>query len=125
MYPLLKHLHMTLALLSFIGFFTRGIWMWRQSPLLHKRLAKILPHIIDTLLLVSAVWLAIILQYSPGSQPWLLAKIMGLVIYIGLGVVAFKNSDPRVRKVSWLLALIVFGYIVNVALSKNPWGFFA
>lgn len=124
LYPLLKHLHMTMALLSFIGFFTRGLWMMRQSPLLHKRVVKILPHIIDTLLLVSAIWLAIILHYSPGANPWLMAKFIGVICYIGLGVVAFKHSNPNVRKVSWVAALVVFGYIVSVALSKSPWGVF-
>ena len=76
MYLMLKHIHMTMAALSFIGFFIRGIWMWRQSPWLHKKLVKILPHIIDTLLLISAFALAGVLRYSPGDHPWLMTKIV-------------------------------------------------
>jgi len=125
MYPILKHLHMTMALLTFLSFFVRGIWMWRQSPLLHKRIVKILPHIIDTVLLVSAIALAVVLSFSPMNQPWLMAKIIALVVYIGLGVVAFKHAKPMVRKTSWIAALVVFLYILSVALSKNPLGFFA
>lgn len=125
MYLMLKHLHMTMAALSFAGFFIRGLWMWRQSPLLHKKLVKILPHIVDTLLLVSALALAGLLRYSPGDHPWLMTKIVFLVVYIILGVIAFRNSNPALRKCSWLAALVVFIYIVSVAISKNPLGFFA
>jgi uncharacterized membrane protein SirB2 len=123
MYLILKHLHMTMAGLSFIGFFIRGIWMWQQSPLLQKKLVKILPHIIDTLLLVSAFALAITLKYTPGAHPWLMTKIVLLVVYIILGIIAFKNANPRVRKLSWLVALVVFIYIFSVAMTKNPLGF--
>jgi uncharacterized membrane protein SirB2 len=120
MYLALKHLHMTLALLTFISFFIRGIWMWQSSPLLHKRLIRILPHIIDTLLLISAFVLAFHLRLTPGENPWLMAKIVALVIYIGLGIVAFKHSQPNTRKLAWLAALAVFAYIVTVAITKNP-----
>ncbi len=125
MYMLLKHLHMTMAALSFAGFFIRGIWMWRQSPLLHKKLVKILPHIVDTLLLVSAFALAGLLRYSPGDHPWLMTKIVLLVVYVILGMIALKNTNPTLRKCSWLAALVVFIYIVSVAVTKNPLGFFS
>ena len=62
---------------------------------------------------------------SPGSQPWLIAKIIGLIAYIGLGVAAFKMPNPTARKLLWVSALIVFAYIVSVAISKNPLGFFS
>lgn len=120
MYMLLKHLHMTFVLLTFMSFFIRGIWMWRASPLLHKRVVKILPHLIDTLLLISALMLAFQLNLTPGANPWLLTKIIALVVYIGLGVVAFKHSKPAVRKTAWVLALLVFFYIVAVAFTKSP-----
>src|SRR5690606_22026520 len=98
---------------------------WRHSPLLHTRVVKILPHIIDTLLLLSAIAPAVALQFSPMSQPWLAAQLIAPVVRIGLGVVAFKHPKPLVRKASWIAALVVFMYILSVALSKNPFGFFA
>src|SRR5690625_7262182 len=81
MYPIMKHLHMTLAFLTLFSFALRGIWMMRRSPLLHQRWVKIAPHIIDTLLLVTALILAGILRYNPGAHPWLMAKIIALVVY--------------------------------------------
>lgn len=119
-----KHLHMTFALLTLISFFVRGIWMLGQSSMLQKRWVKIAPHIIDTVLLVSALVLAVLMSYSPTAHPWLMAKIIALLLYIGLGLVAFKHSRARVRLAAWLAALVVFFYIVSVAFSKNPLGFF-
>lgn len=123
MYLALKHLHLTFVALSLILFVVRGIWLFMDSTMLGKKWVKILPHIVSTLLLVSGIVLAVHLHMSPGNQPWLLAKIIALVAYIGLGVAAFKATNPVNRKVFWLIALLVFAYMVSVALTKNPLGF--
>lgn len=123
MYLALKHLHLTFVALSLIFFVMRGLWLFTNSNLLAKKWAKILPHIISTLLLVSGIVLAVHLSMSPGGQPWLLAKIIALVIYIGLGVAAFKTRNVTMSKVFWVSALVVFAYMVSVALTRNPLGF--
>ncbi len=123
MAALLKHLHVLFALLSFIGFFVRGIWMIQGSSLLRRKWAKVLPHINDTLLLVSALMLAVVLGYSPGDHPWLMTKIVALFVYIGVGVLAFRHPKKSVRVAAWLIALGIFLYIVSVALYKHPMGF--
>lgn len=95
--------------------------MLTESNLLQKKWVKIAPHIIDTLLLASAISLAVILQLSPLEHPWLLAKIMGLLIYIVLGTVALKRGKTKpIRITAFVLALLTFVYIVNVALTKSP-----
>lgn len=124
MIALFKHLHMTFALLSFLGFFLRGIWMISGSPLLQRKPVKVLPHINDTLLLVTAIALAVLIGYSPLQHGWLLTKIVALFVYIGLGVLAFRHPKRPVRIGAWLAALIVFIYIVSVAFRKDPLGFF-
>ena len=124
MYLALKHIHLTFVALSLLAFFVRGIWLFMNSSMLSKKWVKILPHIISTILLVSGIVLAVHLNLSPGSQPWLMAKIIGLIIYIGLGVATFKVPNPTTRKLLWISALIVFIYIVSVAISRNPMGFF-
>ncbi len=123
MYLALKHLHLTFVALSLIFFVLRGLWLFTNSTLLAKKWAKILPHIISTLLLVSGIVLAVHLSMSPGGQPWLFAKIIALVIYIGLGVAAFKTRNVTMSKVFWVSALVVFAYMVSVALTRNPLGF--
>ncbi|MDQ2075318.1 SirB2 family protein [Marinimicrobium sp. ABcell2] len=123
MYLFLKHLHMTLAFLTLFSFALRGVWMMRQSPMLQKGWVKVAPHIIDTLLLVAGLMLAGMLRITPGDHPWLMAKIIALVLYIGLGVVAFRHSNPKVRMASWIAAIIVIIYIISAAFSKSAWGF--
>lgn len=125
MYVLLKHTHLLAVTLSFIAFFIRGLLMIRESQAANHRAFLIAPHIINTFLIASGIALAVTLHLSPSSQPWLIAKLVALVIYIVLGVLAFKHPNLNVRKILWMFALIVFIYIVSVARSKNPLVFFA
>lgn len=94
------------------------------NPLLQHRAAKVLPHLIDTLLLCSAIGMLLVWQMSPLESGWLSAKILALLLYIGLGMVALRfGQTRRVRISAWLLALFTAGYIVSVAYSKSPLGF--
>ncbi|ALQ51595.1 SirB2 family protein [Nitrosomonas ureae] len=120
-YALLKMIHVGSVILSFSLFFFRGIWLIQDSQNLHQRWVKILPHINDTVLLISAILLAIAIQQNPQEHAWLAAKVSGLLVYIGLGMVAMRFGKTRkVRITSWIAALCVFVYIVLVALTKNP-----
>jgi uncharacterized membrane protein SirB2 len=125
MYILLKHTHLMALSISFLLFFVRGYLMMRQSDKSNHRAFLIAPHIINLLLIGSGIALAISLHLNPTEQPWLLVKLIALVIYIGLGVMTFKHPSLQIRKILWLLALVVFAFIVTVAKSKNPLGFFA
>jgi uncharacterized membrane protein SirB2 len=123
-YLALKHLHLTFVVLSLLIFLVRGVLLFMNSSMLHKKLLKIAPHIINTIMLVSGIVLAVHLGMKPGEQPWLMAKIIGLVVFIILGVGAFKVSKPLVQKILWIDALVVFAYIISVAITKSPMGFF-
>ncbi|MFA6015638.1 MAG: SirB2 family protein [Gallionellaceae bacterium] len=117
----IKLLHISCVILSYTLFFLRGIWMLRASPVLQQRWVKIVPHLIDSVLLGSAITLAIMLGISPFSAPWLLAKIIALLLYIVLGSIALKRGKTwRMRLFAWLAAQCVFLYIVLTALSHNP-----
>ena len=121
----IKAIHVTFVALSFTGFFIRGIWMLKDSPLLQQRWVKIGPQIIDSVLLVSAIVLAVQLHFSPLEQPWLMAKIIALLAYIGVGLVALRfGRNKRIRLSAWLLGLFIFLYIVSVAMSKSVMGWF-
>lgn len=117
----LKSIHVGCVAASYSLFFLRGLWQWRGSPLMQQRWVKIAPHSIDSVLLASAVLLAWQLGYSPFNSPWLAAKIAALLLYIGLGMVAFRiGKTPRTRVVAWLAAQAVFFYIVAVAVTHDP-----
>ena len=120
-YLLLKHLHMTCAALSGALFLLRGLWMLQDSPRLGQRWVRTLPHLIDTVLLASAVTLAVWSAQYPLAQPWLTAKVGALLLYIVLGSVALKRGRSKgIRAAAFLAALATFAYIVSVALTKNP-----
>ena len=121
MYLALKHTHLTAVALSFSLFFLRGLWMLADSPQLQKRWVKIVPHVIDTILLASAIALAVVIHQYPFVHPWLTAKLVALVVYIGLGTIAIKRGRSKsVRVIAWAGALLTFAYIVAVALTRNP-----
>lgn len=124
-YVLLKHLHITCAAASYALFLLRGIWMLRGSPVMRQRWVKIAPHMVDTVLLASAVALAWTIGQYPFVDSWLTAKVVALLLYITLGFVALKYGRTRaVRLGAWLAAQAVFGYIVLVALHHDPMPFF-
>jgi uncharacterized membrane protein SirB2 len=120
-YSTIKIVHQTAVALSFAGFFARGLGAVLKASWVRGRAAKTLPHLIDTVLLASAVALLWRLRLDPLSAPWLMAKILALLLYIALGMIALgrRGSSP-VRTSAWIGALGCFGYIVSVALSKDP-----
>jgi uncharacterized membrane protein SirB2 len=118
---IIKLIHVITALISITGFTVRGIWMLRDSPRLQQKWVKVLPHVNDTVLLVSAIVLAIQLQQIPFVDGWLTAKVLGLLAYIGLGMVALRfGKTKRVKALAFFSAITVFVYIVLVAVTKNP-----
>jgi uncharacterized membrane protein SirB2 len=124
MYVAVKYAHVAAVALSFTLFGLRGFWMMIDSPHLGRRWVRVVPHVNDTLLLAAGVWLAFLLGVAPGASPWLTAKLVALVAYVGLGMLALRPGRAKpVRVAAWLAALAVFGYIVAVAVSRNaaPW----
>ncbi len=117
----LKVIHVSSVAASYSLFFMRGIWLLRGSPVMRQRWVKIAPHTVDSVLLASAIALAWQLNYSPLNSPWLAAKIVALLLYIGLGILAFRFGNTRkMRFVAWLCAQAVFFYIVAVAITHDP-----
>ena len=95
--------------------------MIMDMDVLKQKWVKILAPVIDSVLLISAILLAIKTQQYPFSDHWLTAKILALVIYIALGMVALNYGRTKnVRVAAWLAALLCFAYIASVAISRNP-----
>ena len=119
-YLLLKNIHMSCALLSISGFLLRGYWMFTGSRLSHIKPVKILPHVVDTVLLLSALGLLYILGFGLLSQNWLVHKITLLLVYIVLGMIALGDKYPLKKKAAaFASAVVVFVYIVGIAITKT------
>lgn len=126
MYIVIKYVHVISVVLSVSGFFLRGLLMMGDSPLLRARWIRILPHINDTVLLVAALTLAAMSGQYPFVADWVTAKVFGIVAYIILGALALRDASTRSMRIGcWFASLAVFGWIVSVALTRQPWGFLA
>jgi len=120
---LILQIHVASALISIAGFTVRGIGMLRESAWRRGRIARVLPHVVDTILLLTGLVMVVRWQIYPWQQPWLAAKLLGLVAYIALGTVALKRGRSKpIRAASGVAALVVFAYILAAAVTHaaNP-----
>lgn len=121
-YIAIKHAHMMFALITITLFMLRA-WLAVPDPdRIKSKLLKVLPHIIDTLLLALGIWLAVLSKQIPFSNsPWLTAKVIGLVLYIIVGTIAIKRGKTQdQRLVATFVAIAIFAYIYGAAISKSP-----
>jgi len=123
-YLAIRSFHETAVALSVTGFFVRGAAGLCDARWVQGRAAKIVPQVVDTALLTSALMLLTILHVNPFALPWLAAKLSGLVVYVGLGAVALRPGVRKpVRAGAWVAALTTVGWIISVAFTKSPLGF--
>lgn len=123
-YATIKHIHMTAAALSIALFMLRGVWMLWSPERLRVPWVRVVPHVIDTTLLAAALLLAWQLG-AAAARGWLIAKVIGLLVYIVLGTIALKRGRTRrIRAVAFVGAIAVFAWIVMVAVTKSPLGVF-
>lgn len=121
MYLALKHIHLTLIAISLLLFLLRSFWLLTGSANLHKKLFRILPHPVNLFMILSGF--AVLYSLGlPMTTPWILAKLMALVIYIGFGLIAFKQKTASKQMAFISAALLTFVYIVSVAVTKSPMG---
>ena len=123
-YFLLKHLHVTCVVISIILFVLRGSLELLGRPWRHWLVLRVVPHVIDTLLLGTALWMAWRIGQYPFVHGWLTAKVLALLAYIVFGMRALGKSTPQAQRLPFFLgALVSVGYIVGVALTHSPsWG---
>lgn len=122
----LRQAHIGFAMLSIALFMVRGGLMLAESRLLQARTLQILPHVIDTMLLTTALMLTTVIHQYPFSTGWLTAKVVLLVVYIVLGSIAIKRGRTRgIRIAAFIAALLTIGFLVSVARAHHPLGLFA
>lgn len=116
----LLHLHATTVLVSLLLFLLRGYWMWTASAMLGRTWVRVVPHLNDFLLLGAGIGMLVVAGLNPLHNGWLMAKIVALLVYIGLGTVALKRGKtPAQRRAAFIAALAIFAYIVAVAVTRQ------
>jgi uncharacterized membrane protein SirB2 len=125
-YLTLRHVHIACAILTFTLFAFRGGLMIAESRLLQSRTLKTLPHVIDTVLLTSALMLTTAIHQYPFGTAWLSMKVCLLVVYVVLGHYALSRGRTKaIRVTAFVAALLVLGFLVSVARAHDPHGIFA
>ncbi|HAG72526.1 MAG TPA: invasion protein [Gammaproteobacteria bacterium] len=118
-YALIKNIHLAFAMLTTIGFCVRGVWMMTESSMLQKKLVKVLPHIVDTTLLISAVTLVVMSGQYPWVAAWVGMKIALLVAYVVLGTFALKRGkNKQIRTVFFAVSILILLALFAVAGIK-------
>jgi len=119
-YLLIRQLHILTATLSVTLFTSRFLLLIRSLAWQPKRWLKVVPHVNDTLLLIFAILLCIIIQQAPLITPWLTEKVAAVILYILAGMFALRWSKNRLSKIIWfMIALFMFAYAANIAINKG------
>jgi len=125
-YLQIKFIHLSAVVLSGLGFFVRGVASLQGAAWVKTRVAKTVPHVVDTVLLLTALTMLWQTGFALASLPWLQVKIIGLLAYILLGMVALR---PRyalsTRLAAFVAAVLTFSWMVSVAVTKDARGYLA
>ena len=119
----LKYVHIVCVAASFALFFVRGLWIIRSYPQSQERWARILPHVVDTALVISAVWLLFSSPQKGWPGDWLTIKLLLIAAYVALAQYVFHVARGLVtRMLLWVMALLVFLFVTTVAVLHDPRG---
>lgn len=120
-YGFIKTLHLTTVSFSLVLFILRGIWMLNNSNGYRKLWIRRTVQINDTILLICGIIMAVAIQQYPFVHAWLTAKLVLLVAYILLGMLALHwlHSKP-LQLTAWLCAIGIYGYLIGIALNRDP-----
>jgi len=117
---IIKTIHVTFGILTIISFTLRSIFMWIRHGALQKRLVKVFPHIIDSILLLSGILLVIDRYVNFYQHPWLLAKMAAVILYIIVGSIALKyGRTVFIRSLSVFASWGILTIIVTLAMTRS------
>lgn len=125
LFNILITLHLTSVALTISLFTLRYWWRWSNNPRFQARWVWVLPHIVDSVLLLSGVGLIALTGYLPFTVKgaWLTEKLFGVIIYIVLGFIALGRHRPRGQQagfIAFMLGLVVLYIIIKLAATKVP-----
>ena len=121
----IKHLHLTLVAISLVFFMARGTAIIVKAQWVTQKWARISPHIIDTFLLISGIFLTFIISQYPIMHDWLTSKMILLVGYIMFGMKAMKSEVPMKQRSYFAAAIACVLLMITVATTHHPLGMFS
>ena len=125
-YEDIKWLHIACVALSGSLFVSRGFLMMGNSVHANNKVLARSSYVIDSALLTAAILLTVIIHQYPLRQAWLTVKVALLVIYIFLGIWALRRGKTRRQRIAcFIAAVLVYGFIISVAVTHDPRGLFS
>jgi uncharacterized membrane protein SirB2 len=122
----LKYLHVVAVATTFALFFVRGLWLMQSYPESQEKWVRALPHIVDGVLVLSALGILITSPLKGWPGEWLTLKLLLAVVYFALVLLLFRWARTLTTKILiWLPTLVLFLYITTVAVLHHPRGIFS
>lgn len=125
-YPLALWTHIALVIAS-VGLFTaRGLGVLAGQAWPMRQRWRRMSMGIDAGLLGAGATLWALLQFNPLHDQWLGAKLVLLVVYIALGMMALKRARANTAKAVFFVAsLLCVTFMASIALNHSPLGWWA
>ena len=125
-YEDIKCLHIACVALSGSLFVSRGFLMMGKSVHANNKVLARSSYVIDSTLLIAAILLTAIIHQYPFRQAWLTVKVALLVIYIFLGIWALRQGKTQRQRIAcFIAAVLVYAFIISVAVTHDPRGLFS
>ncbi|MDN5782156.1 MAG: SirB2 family protein [Luteimonas sp.] len=122
-YPQIRQVHILAVILSGSLFALRGMFALAGTRWPHAAPVRYLSYTIDTILLTAALMLLSILPGAMFANGWLAVKLVLVVVYVILGVLAMKRGRTRgIRRGCYVSALLVFVAAFGIARMHHPLG---
>ena len=120
---LLKYLHIVCVAASFALLFVRGLWVMQSYPDSKEKWVRMLPHLVDAVLVLSAIALLVMSPLKGWPGDWLTVKLVLIVVYALLVLYLFRGAKAMAAKIlTWLLGLFVLLFITTMAVLHHPLG---
>lgn len=114
----MKGLHLLFILSSLASFIGRVALSELNPRLLQLKFFKIIPHVLDTLLLASGIILVIQGNWLHAEYGWIISKLIVLFAYVGFGVACMRSRGQK-RWLYLVAAMACFAYIFIIAVTKH------
>lgn len=122
----LKYLHLVTVAASFALFFVRGIWVLRSYPDSEEKWVRVLPHVVDAVLVLSAVAMLAVSPLKGWPGNWLTVKLALIVVYVAFSLYLFGRARAfATRILVFVPALLIFLLVTTIAVMRNPLGIFS
>jgi len=123
---LVKYLHLVTVAASFALFFIRGLWMLRAYPRPEEQWVIVLPHAIDTLVLVSGGALVALAWQKSWPGDWLTWKLAFVAVYALMVLTVLRLARYRWQKaLAWMAGMLVFLFVATIAVLHQKLGIFS